>query len=469
MAARPGSQIRLREGGSVETFDGAVDDSFLCQVCMEVFVEPTSGCPQGHACCRICYESVLASEQKKCPTCRHPTSIANLVRMRPLEDLLNKTLVKCKHAEVDEDDEEQGPVNKQPPRACKRAKISASAVEGGAGGGAAVEGEARGTGGGCTWTGMLGEVEAHLTSSCSFALLPCPFAKPPSAGEWDPEGCTELVLRRELEKHAAECEYRMVVCPHCKNEVCWNELEDHEEDCDHRAMECENEGCSVMMVQGEMDHHHREDCDFEKIACPCNGCEDEVLRRDLEAHLVDFSGKHMLGLINQNKELVNQLKQTELRVTQQVGMVAFEWSIARGWGGNRGSEVRSQQMQCGQFKICMVFSKLEQIGAQGEQFSFAVEVDTKYKGLENTHDTMNADAELRLCGGVKVPWKHGRAVLLPSNQRPPGRPSNGHYAFFSPTAAEKERATFSDGTIVVVVRVWLFDKAPWATRFARLP
>ena len=32
MAARPGSQIRLREGGSVETLDGAVDDSFLCQV-----------------------------------------------------------------------------------------------------------------------------------------------------------------------------------------------------------------------------------------------------------------------------------------------------------------------------------------------------------------------------------------------------------------------------------------------------
>jgi hypothetical protein len=32
MAARPGSKIRLRCGGSVETLDGAVDDSFFCQV-----------------------------------------------------------------------------------------------------------------------------------------------------------------------------------------------------------------------------------------------------------------------------------------------------------------------------------------------------------------------------------------------------------------------------------------------------
>ena len=448
---------------------------------MDVFVEPTSGCPQGHACCHTCYESVLASEQKKCPTCRYPTSTANLVRLRPLEDLLNKTLVKCKHAKVGEDGAAQGPVNKQLPRACKRAKISASVAgsaglqeeEGGAGEGAAVEGEAGGAGGGCSWTGHLGEVESHLQSSCSFALVPCPFAAPPNddAGvhSWmyEVDGCSELFLRRDLEKHAAECEYRKVDCPHCKSEVCFHELEDHEEECDERAVECENEGCSVTVVQGEMDGHRQNDCAFETIACPCNGCEATVLRRDLEAHLAEFSGKHMLGLINQNKDLVHQLKQTELRVTQQVGMVAFEWSVARGWGGARGSEVRSPQMQCGQFKICIIFSKLEQVGARGERFSFAVEVDDKFKG-DPSLDTLNADAEIRLVGGVKVPWKHGRAVLVPSNHGPPPFPADSLAKFF-PTAAEKRQATMPDGTVVVVVRLWLFEVAPWANRFARLP
>jgi hypothetical protein len=126
-------------------------------------------------------------------------------------------------------------VNTQPPRACKRAKISASAAEsagqqeeGGVEGGAAVEGDA---GGGCTWTGQLGEVEAHLKSICSFELVPCKFSIPPkpifspifnSMFGCEDERCTQLVLRRELETHAAECGYRPVDCSHCKREVCFN-------------------------------------------------------------------------------------------------------------------------------------------------------------------------------------------------------------------------------------------------------
>ena len=433
---------------------------------MDVFVEPTSGCPQGHACCSTCYESVLASEQKKCPTCRHPTSTANLVRLRPLEDLLNKTLVKCKHADAGEDgaarNGDQGPVNTQPPRACKRAKISASAAgpaelqeEGGAGVGAAVEG---GAGGGCTWTGRLGEVEAHLKASCNFELVPCPFSAALSNAHFnsvfllEDECCTQIVLRRELEKHAAECDYRPVDCPHCESKVCFNELEFHEDQCDERAVECENEGCSVMVAQGDMHDHGQDDCEFETIACPCNGCEATVLRRDLQAHLAEFVGTHMLGLIKQNGELVHQQKQTELRMKQQVGMVAFQWGIARGWEGVRGSDVRSKQVRCGQFNICMVFSKLEQLSRNGvERFSFAVEVDKNV--------TLNAAAEIRVvyAAGVQVPWKQDRPVLVPSNQRPPGPPSDGHFAKFCPTAENKAQATEEDGAILVDVRLWLFS------------
>jgi len=331
--ARAGSsQIKLRDGGSVETLDGAVDDAFLCQVrggrgcwsldwelgswcpmhhnardvreamltvrsrwqvCMEVFVEPTSGCPQGHACCRTCYESVREGEQQKCPACRHPTSTANLVRQRVVEQLLNKTLVRCKNAEVGDNgaagNGEQGP-------ASKRARISQSAglqQEGGAGGGAAMEGGAGAAAGGCTWTGRLGDVEAHLKSSCSFELLPCPFSvvheeDVPSDDEDVPTYiyrygvCDQLFLRRELEEHAAVCDFRLVPCPHCAFNIRFMNLEDHDENCEEREVECANEGCSVCFKQKCFIIDHTDQCEFQSVACPCPGCETEVLRRDLQ-------------------------------------------------------------------------------------------------------------------------------------------------------------------------------------------
>ena len=212
------------------------------------------------------------------------------------------------------------------------------------------------------------------------------------------------------------------------------------------------------MAQGELGDHCHEDCEFERIACPCNGCEATVLRPDLQAHLAEFVGTHMLGLIKQNSELVRQQKQTEQRMKEQVGMVAFQWGIARGWGGARGSDVRSQQVRCGNFKVRMVFSKLEQrVRDEAEWFSFAVEVDRNV--------SLDAKAEIRVVGamGVKVPWNHARRVLLPRNQRPPGRPSALHLAKFCPTAEDRGEAVRDDGDILVEVRLWLSSvQGPYA-------
>ncbi|KAJ1491899.1 hypothetical protein T484DRAFT_1932350 [Baffinella frigidus] len=431
--------IRLRDGGSVETVEGAVDETFLCPVCMEAFVEPTSGCPEGHACCRACYESVLQSRSQKCPTCRKPTSTENLVRQRPLEELLNKTMVRCKNAKAGD---AAAPGNEGP--ASKRARISQPA-----GGVAAAEGEAAG---GCAWTGPLGDVEAHLKSSCGFELVPCKFSAP-SRFEDEDDVCDELVLRRVQEEHAAECQYRPVQCRHCQTTVCLHQMEGHERYCLEKVVECANQGCSAVMKQGEMDEHC-DTCEFQSVACPCHGCRTRLLRRDLPAHLAPGTPHdgHVAALIRQNAELVAQQEKMELRMREQVGVAAFEWSIARGWGGDRGSKVRSQPVSCGPFKICLVFSKRQELGENGaEEFLF------KCKLLDE-NVTLDADLEITVANASKYAM-----LAFPRTKRTVQGPGENRFRDFlrpnatkySPSARQRADTTLDDGAILAraVVRL----------------
>ena len=46
-----------------------------CPVCFRVLEIPTSGCPEGHLCCRACYTTWLETNDT-CPTCRWPTDVS---------------------------------------------------------------------------------------------------------------------------------------------------------------------------------------------------------------------------------------------------------------------------------------------------------------------------------------------------------------------------------------------------------
>ncbi|KAJ1492471.1 hypothetical protein T484DRAFT_2945917 [Baffinella frigidus] len=424
---------------------------------MNVFVEPTSGCPEGHTFCRQCYESVLASMQKKCPTCRWPTSTARLVRQRPLEDLVNRTLVRCKHAAV-RDAGGSGNVDEGP--ASKRARLAESAErrqEGGDGGAAAADVEAGGVGGGCSWTGPLGDVEAHLGSSCGFEPVECTRSEDCECGC----GCELLVARRDLERHVAtECEHRPMPCPHCRGDICFGSLDDHAEDCEEKVEECVHEGCSAVTKIGDA-HAHYDVCEFQTLACPCPGCETTALRRDMDAHMAAFGLKHVEKLIARDAEHARQMQELEARTRQEVGVAVFEWRVARGWGGARGSRVYSQDVRCGQFKICLGFFKLEEVAVGGaEQWAFAVVLLTPHIQL-----VAHAEILVRDHGGygslscVSVPRLGG----LVSGPNEPPRDLGAYYrsrqrcssAPFSPDASQIRITTLEHGAIGVraVVRL----------------
>ena len=91
---RGGCSIGMADAWQEDT----VDEEFICNICMEVMIEPTSACPDGHCCCRLCYVQILRESAKECATCLHPTDESRLVRNRHLENVINKLRVKCKHA-----------------------------------------------------------------------------------------------------------------------------------------------------------------------------------------------------------------------------------------------------------------------------------------------------------------------------------------------------------------------------------
>ena len=113
------------------------EDTVTCPVCTIVLDHPVTGCPEGHALCRDCYVQEL-SQRKRCPTCRHPVELTQLQRCRPLEELIGRMKLCCKHGA---DDGEGG---------------------GGEGAPALVEGGER-----CIWRGRVSELAGHL-ADCGY-------------------------------------------------------------------------------------------------------------------------------------------------------------------------------------------------------------------------------------------------------------------------------------------------------------
>jgi len=48
---------------------------------------------------------------------------------------------------------------------------------------------------------------------CAYSLMNCPN-----------EECQTIILRKDVEKHQAHCDFRLVVCHHCPVEVQFNQL-----------------------------------------------------------------------------------------------------------------------------------------------------------------------------------------------------------------------------------------------------
>ena len=136
---------------------------------------------------------------------------------------------------------------------------------------------------GCKWQGDLGECDDHMTSKCSFEVIPCPL------------DCGVRGQRHKIKDHAdKECKLRPLPCPHCgRNGVFELITTSHYTICTSFPLPCPA-GCRKTVKRGDM-KHHLATCEEELVACEYSqmGCDLVIKRKDLNKHLQDEKDGHM--------------------------------------------------------------------------------------------------------------------------------------------------------------------------------
>lgn len=176
----------------------------------------------------------------------------------------------------------------------------------------------------CEWQGKLSERKDHLYYDCLKEEVPC-----------ENEGCSIKVLREQLSEHMLNCEYRKVMCHHCKNTICYNELEKHYQSCPRMPVLCPND-CGLEVPNSDLTKHLELLCDNTISNCPFKlvGCDFMDLRRSLKIHLEENLESH-LKLINQKivslqdqitsqQQEIQDLKQENISLKEEMSQIRDE-------------------------------------------------------------------------------------------------------------------------------------------------
>ena len=300
-------------------FVDAVDDEFVCSICLEIFVEPMQ-CKEGHIFCKACIEKTL-KKKEECPMDRSKLQVADLGRALAVENMISRKRVRCPHASQHTDDED-----------------------------------------GCAWVGKVSERQEHLDDECGHTLVPCPH-----------DGCEVRVQRRVVSEHAASCEQRVEACERCGEEGAVSQRAQHEEECPMGTVVCPRAGCEASGVRKETAEHEavcpmmQVECAFEVCGCTVG----TLLRKDVAAHERDALAVHAALALQESK---SQAKETanlkhELKRSAQAatGPVSVRWRIENveakiASGGNFLSKEILLRSETGPltplcFKVCIKFKK----------------------------------------------------------------------------------------------------------------
>ncbi|KAJ1469119.1 hypothetical protein T484DRAFT_1852777, partial [Baffinella frigidus] len=264
-------------------------DSFVCGICQMLIDEMCIGCTEGHGYCRHCYYQWMSdSAHRSCPTCKRVTTMGQLVRNRPFDELSAELLTRCKHGDhaVVASEEGAGASSGQPGasdalhRAVKVRKIGATAGE-------FAGAQAAPPRGICAWTGPVGAFSGHLDSECEFQMHTC-----------KNRHCPVSLHLQPMKEHVKLCPWRPTECTHCSAVYPLADMESHRWACTRFPIPCINAGsgelggfCKENVPREDMDAH-LEICEWQSMLCPCEGCGARFMRIKKEEHDSMFAAKH---------------------------------------------------------------------------------------------------------------------------------------------------------------------------------
>jgi len=226
--------------------------NFVCCICRNI---PDSVAESG--CCHsiFCWSCVLQNGKAPCPSCNKTLEPEMCNENVAIQKLIDKI-----------------------PKACKNI--------------------------GCSVMVPASAMQAHC-EQCEYGNVLCP----------NSELCG-LLSRKDLAGHEREsCAFRTVRCHSCEDPFPLNELPVHlEQDCPNVVVECVNNCLAKGIVRVELTRHLAFDCTYAPVTCPfaSYGCEQLLLRGQVEAHLKDDVGRHLLmmkSLVEAQQKEISELRE----------------------------------------------------------------------------------------------------------------------------------------------------------------
>jgi len=137
---------------------------------------------------------------------------------------------------------------------------------------------------GCEWFSTLCFYEKHLKFDCLKEIISC-----------TNENCKVLFPREYNERHLEECEYRIVKCEDCGEQVSFHLLENHQKHCPFFKIPC-SQSCNAYIERCGLDKHIKLSCPNTEVTCIYSsyGCCFQCPKRLLDDHYCKNTGIHNL-------------------------------------------------------------------------------------------------------------------------------------------------------------------------------
>ncbi|KAG1206028.1 hypothetical protein G6F35_011334 [Rhizopus arrhizus] len=232
-----------------------VNDNLLCCICQTPFIDPvTTHC--GHTFCSHCIQQSLETSCQ-CPIDR---TVIRIEEIKPavkiISNIVNELLVHCPEE-------------------------------------------------GCDFVGQRQFIESHIKHDCQYTVTCCEL-----------EECKELLLKKDLDSHAENCQFRTLECQMCKKKLKKFELQKHYDHCPAEMIECVY--CNTFRHRFEHGQHITE-CPQYRIPCDHQtyGCSWQDERQQLVDHLKHCPYEPIKDYLHQQQQNERNLKEDILRLQKE--------------------------------------------------------------------------------------------------------------------------------------------------------